>query len=112
MNSIFNILKISLIYNLIIAYGLEISLFVFISGDQKKLVNIPKTRIEKAKEKNFPIDLRTEEKALIDEMQINTEVSTKFNYNSSFANLSILIIYTPHLLFSVLNFLCYLYLHT
>ena len=89
MNSIFNILKISLIYTLIIAYGLEISLFVFISGDQKKLVNIPKTRIEKAKEKNFPIDLRTEEKALIDEMQINTEVSTKFNYNSAFANLSI-----------------------
>ena len=89
MNSIFNILKISLLYILIIAYSLEILLFAFISGDQKKLVNIPKTRIEKATEKDFPIDLRTEAKALIDEMQINSEVSTKFNYNSAFANLSI-----------------------
>tara|TARA_B100000579_G_scaffold239831_1_gene196650 strand:+ start:8639 stop:9847 length:1209 start_codon:yes stop_codon:yes gene_type:complete len=80
---------ILLLYLLLIFYSVELLLFTFISGDQKKLVNIHKTRIEKAKEKNIEPDLRTEQVALIEELKKNKNVSTKFYYNINFANLSI-----------------------
>ena len=82
-------IKILLLYLLLIFYSVELLLFTFISGDQKKLVNIHKTRIEKAKEKNIEPDLRTEQVALIEELKKNKNVSTKFYYNINFANLSI-----------------------
>ena len=85
----FRTFKILLLYFIIIVYSLELLLFIFTGSDQKKLVNIPKTRIEKAKDRNIVPDLRTEQRVLIDELKKNKNVSPKFNYNSTFANLSV-----------------------
>ena len=82
MKKIFN----SLIYLIIIIYGVEVLLFIFSSDLQKSLVNIQGQRIEIAKKKNLDFDPRDPEIVFLEKKNQIKDLSVSFYYSPLFSN--------------------------
>ena len=86
MKKILNYLKILFINFILIAYLLELSLFLFLPDAQKGLVKIKETRLDIAKKLGLEYDLRTKAQAFYEIKQNNPNLSPSYYFNSDFVN--------------------------
>ena len=86
MKKIFNYLKILLINFILIAYLLELSLFLFLPNAQKGLVKIKETRLSIAKKLGIEYDLRSKAQAFFEISQNNPNLAPSYYFNRSFMN--------------------------
>ena len=86
MKSISNYLKILFINFILIAYLLELSLFLFLPNAQKGLVKIKETRLGIAKKLGIEYDLRSKAQAFFEISQNNPNLVPSYYFNSGFAN--------------------------
>ena len=86
MKKVFNYLKILLINFILIAYLLELSLFLFLPNTQKGLVKIKETRLNRAKKLGIEYDLRNKAQAFFEISQNNPNLAPSYYFNSDFVN--------------------------
>ena len=86
MKKISNYLKILFINFILIAYLLELSLFLFLPDAQKGLVKIKETRLNIAKKLGLEYDLRSKSQAFYEIRQNNPNLSPSYYFNSAFIN--------------------------
>ncbi len=80
--------KLFLFYLILIAYSVEILLFIFTTDQQKSMVDIKNTRIEIAKKRNIKYDTRSAEEFFFDSKKIHKDLEPKFYYSSLFSTLN------------------------
>ena len=86
MKKISNYLKILFINFILIAYLLELSLFLFLPDAQKGLVKIKETRLSIAKKLGLEYDLRSKAQAFYEIRKNNPNLSPSYYFNSDFIN--------------------------
>ena len=86
MKKISNYLKILFINFILIAYLLELSLFLFLPNTQKGLVKIKETRLNIAKKLGIEYDLRNKAQAFFEISQNNPNLAPSYYFNRSFMN--------------------------
>ena len=86
MKKISNYLKILFINFILIAYLLELSLFIFLPNTQKGLVKIKETRLSIAKKLGIEYDLRSKALAFFEISQNNPNLAPSYYFNSDFMN--------------------------
>ena len=74
--------KLFLFYLILIAYSVEILLFIFTTDQQKSMVDIKNTRIEIAKKRNIKYDTRSAEEFFFDSKKIHKDLGVTDRYFS------------------------------
>jgi len=83
------ILKLFAIYFFIVIYSLELLLFLFISDEQKNMVDIKNTRVKIATKKKLNIDLRSPEKVYTELKRKNKNIKPVFLYANHFSSFEV-----------------------